>query len=67
MRKISFTIFLTIIISYLVIVLNNIFILKNKNRKILFDNINFILYFLLLLIKSCFLTIFIYFDVKMVI
>ena len=39
-------------ITYLVIVLNIIFILKNKNRKKLFDNGNFILYFLILLIKK---------------
>ena len=39
-------------ITYLVIVLNNIFILKYKNRKIMFDNNFFYIYFILLLIKK---------------
>ena len=44
--------FFIIIITCLIIDLNNIFILKNKSRKILFDNENFILYFLILVIKN---------------
>ena len=36
--------FVIISITYLVIILNNVFILSNKNIKILFDNRNFILY-----------------------
>ena len=50
--NISFTIFFIIGIIYLVTVLNNICILQNKNRKILFDDKKIILYFLLLLIKN---------------
>ena len=58
MRKISFTIFFIISITCLVIILNNVSILNNKNIKILFDNKKFILYFLLLLIKKMFLDFF---------
>ena len=44
MRNISFTIFFLISITCLVIILNNVFILNNKNIKILFNNKKFILY-----------------------
>ena len=40
MRKINFIIFFIISITILVIILNNVFILNNKNIKILFDNRN---------------------------
>ena len=52
MRKFNFTIFFIINIPCLVIILNNVFILYNKNIKILFDNRKIILYFLLLLLKK---------------
>ena len=43
MRKLHM--FFIISITSLVIILNNVFILNNKNIKILFDNRKFILYF----------------------